>query len=287
MVSYLAWLANVLEARAIPSEHLGLSLDWLAEFFISRMSENEGKIVAAALYAARVGFEQRDAIPLASPKAADPWPDAAKFEKALLHGDHQQTIDLVTHHMDEGHNIADIERYIIQPSLYEIGEKWQANKISVAQEHLATAIAQSVMTLGLLRSTPPAPNGKKALLGCVEGNHHVVGLRMVADSLILAGWETQYLGANVPTAAIVQQALAWRPDLVGLSVSFPHQLRVVRSVIEQMTAKFGDARPAVIIGGLAINRFNQIADALGADATCSDAHSAVKWAKSLPSNATQ
>ena len=83
--------------------------------------------------------------------------------------------------MDSGQNLVDVELHIIQPAMYQIGEKWQANQVTVAQEHIATAIVQSVMTAALLRSTPPAPIGKRVLLACVAGNHHTVGLRMVAD----------------------------------------------------------------------------------------------------------
>ena len=71
----------------------------------------------------------------------------------------------------------------------------------------------SVMTMGLLRSPPPAPIDRRVLLACVAGNHHAVGLRMVADAFQLAGWDVQYLGANVPTAALVRQAAEWNPTL--------------------------------------------------------------------------
>jgi hypothetical protein len=33
MVDYLCWLGSVLAARAIPVDHVGLSLEWLAAFF--------------------------------------------------------------------------------------------------------------------------------------------------------------------------------------------------------------------------------------------------------------
>jgi methanogenic corrinoid protein MtbC1 len=168
-----------------------------------------------------------------------------------------------------------VELHVIQPALYQIGEKWQSNQVSVAQEHMATAIVQTVMTAGLLRSTSPAPINKRALLACVEGNNHAIGLRMVADAFQLAGWDVQYLGASVPTAALVKQAVEWKPDLVGLSVSFAQQMPAVKAAIAQLAQRLGDARPAVMIGGLAINRFNPLAGVAGADATSADAGAAV------------
>jgi MerR family transcriptional regulator, light-induced transcriptional regulator len=68
---------------------------------------------------------------------------------------------------------------------------------------------------------------------------------------------------------------------VGLSVSFAHQLRVVRHVIMQLRERLGEARPAVIIGGLASNRFNRLADMVGADACGADAQAAVAYANRI------
>jgi methylmalonyl-CoA mutase cobalamin-binding domain/chain len=200
---------------------------------------------------------------------------AAEFEAALLDGNQRQALAIVKACLDDGHGLVNVELHVIQHALYGIGEKWQANQVTVAQEHMATAIARSVMTFGLLSSTPPLLIDKRVLLACVEGNNHDVGLRMVADAFLLAGWDVQYLGASVPTAALIQQAVEWKPDLVGLSVAFAQQMRTVRCVIEQLSEAFGTSRPAVMIGGLAINRFNPLGVMAGADACSADAGMAV------------
>lgn len=280
MVDYLRWLGSVLAARAIPHEHLAQSLDWLGEFYAAHLDPAEGQVVTEALQAARAAFlESADSPP--APPLPDPWPEATAFEAALLLGSQREAVAVLERCLADGHTLIDTELHVIQPALYRIGEQWQANRVSVAQEHMATAIARSVMTVGLLRALPPAPIDKKVLLACVESNNHDIGLRMVADAFSLAGWDVQYLGANVPTPALLQQAVEWRPDLVGLSVSFPQQLRVVREVIAQLTERIGAGRPPVIVGGLAINRFSQLAGVVGADACSADARSAVAEGRQL------
>ena len=281
MVDYLCWFGSVLAGRGIPAEHLAQSLDWLADYFAQAMEPEEGAVVVAALLAARTRFEQsRHAAPI-PPEMPEAWPQAAAFEAALLTGDQREALRVVNGCLDGGHDLIAVELHMIQPALYNIGEKWQANLVSVAQEHMATAIAQSVMTVALLRSPPPAPIDRRVLLACVEGNNHSVGLRMVSDSFLLSGWDVQYLGANVPTRALVQQVADWKPDLVGLSVAFPQQLAVVKSVITALTERFGQARPAVIVGGLAINRFRHLAAAVGADASAANALAAVDSASRI------
>jgi methylmalonyl-CoA mutase cobalamin-binding domain/chain len=196
----------------------------------------------------------------------------------LLAGSQRDALAVVTGCIDTGQSLVDVELHVIQPSLYHIGDKWQANQVTVAQEHMATAITESVMTLGLLRSSPLAAIDKRVLLACVEGNNHTIGLRMVSDAFQLTGWDVQYLGANVPTKALVDQAVEWKPHVIGLSVSFAQQLRVVKEVVTQLRDRLGNTRPTVIIGGLAINRFNRLASIVGADRWSADAAAAVGYA---------
>lgn len=278
MVDYLVWLGSVLQSRAIPSSHLAISLDWLGEFFAANMDLADGGMVAAALREAREGFESAADLPVVAPMRGKPWAQTEAFETALLTGLQHEALAVVNRCIDDGHNLIDIEMNVIQPALYEIGKKWQLNQISVAQEHLATAIVHSVMTLGLLRSPVSPTRGKRVLIACVQGNNHAVGARMVCDAFQLAGWDVQFLGADTPTAAIVRHATEWKPDLIGLSVSFPQQLPAAKDVIARLKERLGSTRPPVILGGLAINRFVYLAELVGADTYCPDPQDAVTYA---------
>ena len=282
MVSYLLWLDSVFVARGIPSDQLAISLDWLAEFFQQHMAPGDGATVAASLAAAKGAFLAALGEPLPPLTAPEAWPEADPFEAALLDGNQRNAVSIMDDCLDRGCSLVDFELHVIQPSLYRIGEKWQDNRVTIAQEHMATAMVHSVMTVGLHRSRTPVPRNKRVLLACVEGNHHAVGLRMVADAFQLDGYDVQYLGSNVTTRALVQHALDWKPDLIGLSVSFPQQLRMARLVIETLADHLGDARPAVLVGGLAINRFSQLSGVVGADATCVDAGAAVEYGRRIP-----
>ncbi|ABD87029.1 cobalamin B12-binding domain-containing protein [Rhodopseudomonas palustris] len=280
MTEYLRWLDSVLAARNVPPHSLEQSLRWLAEYFAARMAGADGDVVHAALLAARDEFvaEAGRADPPTPPQRTA---EAAEFQAALLGGDQRAALAVVTRCLDQGRSLTEVELEVIQPALYGIGEGWQANEVSVAQEHLATAIVHAIMTMALLRAKPPASNGKRVLLAGVAGNQHSVGLRMVADSFQLAGWEVQYLGADVPTPSLVQQIEAWCPHIVGLAVSFAQQLAAVKDAIVRMNQRFGAARPPVLIGGLAINHFGWLARMVGADGCAADAQAAVAEAERL------
>lgn len=288
MVDYLRWLAGVLATRDIPVEHLAQSLDWLADFFVDRMEPPDGQVVSGALHAAKSEFlEPNDVLPAIYAKLPAAWPTCETFEAALLAGDRRAAAAIIAHEMAQGRSLVEAELHVIQPAMYRIGLKWQNNQVSVAQEHLATAIAQSVMVEGLIRSEPGPRVAKKVLLACVEGNQHALGLQMVADAFELGGWEVNYLGANVPTASLVSHTSQWSPDLIGLSISFPHQLQAAKTAISRLQASLGDKRPPVIIGGLAINNFESLADRFGADGWSPDAAAAVIAADRLAGRGTE
>ncbi len=281
MVAYLRWLQSVLSARGIPANHLEVSLDWLGEFFVENMDVADSAVINAALHSVKTEFHGTSSEVSDAHVAPDAWPEASLFKAALLAGNQREALEIMDQCLNSGKDFLGFELHVIQPALYWIGELWQANQASVAQEHLATAIVHAVMTVGLVRSPPKSLNGKRVLLACVEGNQHAVGLRIVADSFMLSGWDVQYLGANVPTRALVQQVEQWRPNLVGLSVSFAHQLPVVKSIIQQLSDRLGNAKPAVTIGGLAINRFAPLAEFVGADFHGANAQAAVLKADAM------
>lgn len=282
MVDYLRWLAGVLSSRGIPAEHLPLSLDWLAEFFDQRMDPADARVVTGALSAASGRFHELGRLSEGS-EADEParWAECDRFEAQLLAGDHRAALSTFDASLDQSSSLVESEAHVIQPSLYSIGRKWQRNAVTVAQEHLSTSIATLAMTRGLLRAEAPPPVGKKILLACVPGNEHAVGLQMVADAFQIGGWDLQFLGANVPAAALVGHVATWRPDVVGLSVTFPHQFRAVKEIIAGLDSLPDQPRPRVLVGGLAINRFHAIVKALGADAWSSSAVTAVDVANRL------
>ena len=282
MVSYLVWLREVQQARGLPGEHLADSVRWLGEFYAGRLAAADASALSTVLNDVLAALEQAQAAP-ASPAVADldDWPEALLFERALLDGQHHAALHVVQHALAQGHSLPDIETHVVQPAMVRIGEGWQANRVTVAQEHMATAIAHAILSSCLDRDTLPPPNGLRILLACVEGNHHALGLRMVADAFEVQGWEVTYLGANVPTRSLVDMVVAERPHLLGLSVSFAPQLGAVRDTIAQLQARMSDARPPVMVGGLAINRFRPLAHMLGVDGHAASAQDAVSLASQL------
>jgi len=123
--------------------------------------------------------------------------------------------------------IPELYQRVIAPAMHEIGELWVKGALTVADEHLATALTHRV--LAALRppvwvgvgSEQPVVARRRVMLAAVEGEQHALGLRMAADVFEDAGFESIYLGADVPIGALLQALDSLSPDLLALSATMP------------------------------------------------------------------
>ncbi len=281
-VYYLRWLESILRSRNVPTSFLPLSLDWFAEFFSTRLPGEDAAIVAAALEAGKSELQAANGHPTAYLRGMpEPWEACDAFEEELLAGQHKKAWATYQKSLEASQDLIGTALHLVQPALYRIGQKWQENRISVSREHLASAIAQSILARGYSQAQPAPPRHGRVVLACVAGNNHALGLTMVADALELEGWEVFNLGANNPTESSVTMVRETGPKLVGLSVSLPRQFSAARETIHQLAAQGGAGRPRIMLGGVAINQFAPLASLLGADAAPTDAKETVKFAQQL------
>jgi methanogenic corrinoid protein MtbC1 len=157
-------------------------------------------------------------------------------------------------------------------ALVEVGRFWQQGRISVADEHVATAVAQSVLA-SFYPSFPWVSGGPKGIVACVEGEHHELGARMAADLLVSDGWNVTYVGADVPLAALVEIVVRTRPVFVGLSFALPERLANVRNAIAQLRREAPGTR--LLLGGRGTTLGATACD-LGSDAIAHSGTSAVE-----------
>lgn len=210
--------------------------------------------------------------------SADPIDEvAASYVRAVLAGDRPKATELVRLARAGGADIRTVYLELFQPSLREVGRLWRENRVSVAQEHLATAITQSLMArlYGELFAEA-RPGGRSVIAACVDVERHEVGLRMVCDLLELEGWDTSYLGATVPAESLAALVESHAPDVVALSISLGQHVPRLRRTIAELRARMGDATPLVLVGGRPFLLDPSLGASVGADLVASDAAEAVE-----------
>lgn len=194
-----------------------------------------------------------------------------RFLKAILAGDLAEGLIVAQEARSRG--LPFFYEDLITGALVEVGQLWQAGQISVADEHVATAIAQSVLAC-FYPSFPWVASGPKGIVACTEGERHELGARMAADLLVCDGWNITYVGADVPLAALVELVARTRPVFVGLSFAMAERLPNVRDAIALLRREAPDTK--VLLGGRGAAIAEASALDLGADAIACSATSAAE-----------
>ena len=197
------------------------------------------------------------------------------YLRAVRDGDRRRAFEAIDAARRGGLDLSTLYLEVFQPALREIGRLWQENEVSVADEHLATAITQAAMARAFedafeWRTAP----GHTLIAACADLERHEVGLRMICDLLEIQGWDTTYLGATVPVESLVTMIQRKRPDAVALSVAIAPHLPRLRMMIEQIRSLIPDP-PLILAGGRPFVDDPSLARRLGADLTARDAVEAV------------
>jgi methanogenic corrinoid protein MtbC1 len=141
-----------------------------------------------------------------------------------------------------------IQVRVIAAAMERIGELWEQGEMTVADEHVATGLSyRALLPLQEPLQIASPRTREHVVLAAVEGQAHVLGLRMVADVLEGAGFDMLYLGADVPSSALRTFAGEHMPAVIGLTSTqardIPHLAQAILTI--------HDAHPScrVMLGG--------------------------------------
>lgn len=190
-----------------------------------------------------------------------------RFVAAQLAGDRTEALRIVVEDAVRlGMSVVDVQARVIRPAQHEIGVMWQRNQISIAQEHLATGIAQLVMARLFEHAPAVGRNGKHVAIACVEGEHHELPARLIADYLDHAGFNVRSYGADLPIDHLVETLAKSKVDVLALSATMSFNLPALRTTVEKVRAALGTELP-IVVGGHALSWSPNLAAELGVATT--------------------
>lgn len=177
--------------------------------------------------------------------------DAAyrRYLDGLLANDRQQCRLSFEQWLESDAGLRSLYEDLVRRSLYEVGDLWERGRISVATEHLATAVTESLLNLAYPRLFAQPRMGKSAVVACVANEYHQIGGKMVADLFELNGWRGYFLGANTPVRDVKELIAEKRPDVVALSVAVAFNLDTLVTVAAEIRAAFPEL--PILVGGQA------------------------------------
>ena len=273
-VHYVRWAKTMLLARNIPVEDLVANLEVMLDVL--------GKELPLSIQIPAVDYVKSaiGSLTLANDNSSfldpgQPLADLAhQYLSALLRYDRHSASALIMGAVENKADIREIYCHVFEPCQYEIGRLWQSNVVSIAQEHYCTASTQLIMS----QLYPYIFRSDRTLRGtivaaCVNGELHEIGARMLCDLLEMEGWNTIYLGANVPTAGIVDVLRDNHSDILAVSASMTFHIRAVREVIAAV--RLASPATRILVGGYAFKIAPNLWRDVGADYWTKDASDAI------------
>lgn len=146
---------------------------------------------------------------------------------------------------------------ILTPVMYKIGELWAKNKISIADEHVCSNIANSLVRI-IFSKNEKAPTKKKVLICTPEGEHHNLGPSILESHLSCSGFRVFNLAPSEPHESIVRFIESSKPDAILVSITLTDNIKPGQRLIRKIKEKFDIP---IFVGGQAVKDQNVSLDA--------------------------
>ncbi len=161
-----------------------------------------------------------------------------------------------------------------------VGEDFRDGILFVPEVLLAANAMKAGMTIlrPLLAETGAKPIGKM-VIGTVKGDIHDIGKNLVGMMMEGAGFEVINLGINTDADGYLAALNEHRPDILGMSALLTTTITYMKVVIDTLKEQGLRDDYIVLVGGAPLNE--EFAAAIGADAYCRDAATAVEVARQL------
>lgn len=182
-----------------------------------------------------------------------------EFLQALINGKHKLCTSLMQSYLDKDISIQQLYENIFKYALYDVGELWEYNKISVATEHMASAIVETLMNQLYPQVVANYTKEKTVIASCVKNEMHEIGIRMISDVFEMNGWNALFIGSDTPVYELIRFIKEHKPNVFAISASLSFNIPNVIILVNEIRKHYPDL--LILVGGQAFNHgYNNIFD---------------------------
>jgi MerR family transcriptional regulator, light-induced transcriptional regulator len=189
----------------------------------------------AAAQAARLILSGDEPAPPTVSGSATTLAEAAGNLTASLDRLDEQAANTALDRLFSAYTVETVLRDVVLPYLHRLGDRWAAGEVSVAQEHFASNLIRGRL-LGLAQGWGQG-QGPGAILACLPGEQHELGLLAFGVALRRRGWRITYLGTDSPIDAVADTARTLAPTVVVLLSMTPERFLDHAREIEQLATQ--------------------------------------------------
>jgi len=182
-----------------------------------------------------------------------------KFRKELYNhlskGDFHEALNLYKVYQ-KNMGTKDFFDSILTPVLYQVGDLWEKNKISVSTEHICSNTAHSIVNVIMERNS--VPKTKQKILICTpNGEQHQLGCKILESYLSCKGYKVTNLSPSVPSESILQSIKTIKPDAVLVSITLQDNIKVAQRLVKKIREQYDSP---IFVGGQALFMNNSAFD---------------------------
>lgn len=260
---YALWTARMLAARGMANDSLKENFEIVGRQLSMVLSDDEYLEVARFLASGAEGCSGSEKGELIGEPEGPLRLTKDVFLAAILSAQRQAALNIVEEALKNGTSAVDIYVDVFAAAMHEVGKLWEANKITVAQEHMATAITQYAIASVYPKIVSSEPRRGQMIVTGVCGELHQIGANLVADAMESRGWSVRFLGSNIPHHSIVQAVEESSADVLCISTTIVANLPSASNLIRSVRARLGERAPRIILGGAAYRIAPDFAEDVG------------------------
>lgn len=188
--------------------------------------------------------------------------------------------------VDQGFLLETLYLELLAPAARHLGNLWEQDLCDFVDVTVALGRVQHVIRefspLFRDNAEPRQSQPRRILLTPAPGEQHSMGLMMVKEFFLRGGWEVVG-GPGVPSQEVGAQVASEWFDCIGISVGGDCRLDGLATWIDSLRAASRNRAVSILLGGPHFVAHPELAAFFGADATASDARTAVREAEILAS----
>jgi methanogenic corrinoid protein MtbC1/DNA-binding XRE family transcriptional regulator len=195
-----------------------------------------------------------------------------EFLQALLEKKEAKAMKMFYDYELEHESYILILEKVIRETLYQVGIMWAEGLIDVAKEHYISNIILKVLSALSLRQQLTFIPTKKEKILCMtySSDDHTIGSRIADAYLKELGYETVYIGNNIPTNNIVEVMKQESITTLAISLTIESYVDGLKNFIRVLRSHFPDQTLRIIVGGQGVYRYKEAPNELGADGWSDD-----------------
>lgn len=190
---------------------------------------------------------------------------------AMINADRAAAAALVEQALATGLDPRQVIAHILDPAIVRLGRLWEDETMSLAQNFVASKIAEDTLLRCIPDKADHAPGKGAVVIGNIEDDFHSLGRKTVGLFLAAAGWDVYDLGNDVPAEELLAKALEVNACVIGASAMMQTTALNIRK-LRQLIDEGGLAgRIKLAVGGAVFNWRPELVAEVGGDGTANNA----------------